>query len=114
MCPPSAWINSLLLYRLLNCKLCRYIHGMEAYYNDIQPWRYLESPWYFGARKDDSEYPVFTKQVRTWADLERVLQSEHIIRGRGLSMIEVILEKDDAHPLLKRQMKIAKDQNGNS
>ncbi|KAE8397278.1 thiamine diphosphate-binding protein [Aspergillus pseudonomiae] len=92
----------------------RYIHGMEAYYNDIQPWRYLESPWYFGARKDDSEYPVFTKQVRTWADLERVLQSEHIIRGRGLSMIEVILEKHDAHPLLKRQMKIAKDQNGNS
>ncbi|KAI9035298.1 alpha-keto acid decarboxylase family protein [Aspergillus affinis] len=89
----------------------RYINGMEAHYNDIQPWRYLDTPWYFGAAENTTEYPVFTKQVKTWGDLERVLEDNHVKDGKGLIMVEVILDKEDAHPLLKQQMELVCRQN---
>ncbi|PWY75368.1 pyruvate decarboxylase [Aspergillus heteromorphus CBS 117.55] len=89
----------------------RYIHGMQAEYNDVQPWRYLDSPWYFGAPRDDPDYPVFTKRVTTWSELADVLDHEQLRAGKGFNMVEIVMPKEDAHPRLKEQMRIASRQN---
>lgn len=80
----------------------RWIHGMRAGYNDIQPWRYLDAPNYFGAPKDDPEYPVFTKRAETWGQLNDILADPTLQRGRGLNLVEVIMSREDAPDVLKK------------
>ncbi|EXJ83196.1 hypothetical protein A1O1_06815 [Capronia coronata CBS 617.96] len=80
----------------------RWIHGMRAAYNDIQPWRYLEAPTYFGAPEDDPEYPVFTKRAGTWGDLNDVLANPQLRRGKGLNIVEVVMTREDAPDALKK------------
>lgn len=66
----------------------RYIHGMKAKHNWVQPWRYLESPWYFGAPRDDPSYPVFTRRVTTWGELGEVLEDRQLRAGKGFKDVE--------------------------
>jgi pyruvate decarboxylase len=80
----------------------RYIHGMKAAYNDIQPWKYLEAPRLFGAPVDDASYPVIIRQVSTWKQLDSVIEDPTIKAGRGLIMIECIFEWDDAPDMMKK------------
>jgi pyruvate decarboxylase len=44
----------------------RIIHGFDESYNDVQPWRNLEAPNYFGAPKSDPTYPVRTFSAKNW------------------------------------------------
>ncbi|KAF4534950.1 Pyruvate decarboxylase [Lasiodiplodia theobromae] len=74
----------------------RLIHGADAAYNDVQPWRYSDAPWFFGAPRDDPGYPVSTWRVGTWGELEGVLGDERVRRGRGLHVVEVVMGVDDA------------------
>ncbi|KAF9641585.1 hypothetical protein BFW01_g1568 [Lasiodiplodia theobromae] len=74
----------------------RLIHGANAAYNDVQPWRYSDAPWFFGAPRDDPAYPVSTWRVGTWGELEGVLGDERVRRGRGLHVVEVVMGVDDA------------------
>lgn len=74
----------------------RIIHGPRASYNDVQPWRNLDAPNYFGAPRNDPAYPVRTKLVKTWKDLNEVLGDPDIQEGHGLTMVEVIMDIDDA------------------
>jgi pyruvate decarboxylase len=80
----------------------RWIHGMKAGYNDIQPWRYLDAPNYFGAPMDDPAYPVLTKRAETWGELNAILAEPKVQQGKGLCMIEVIMTKEDAPDVLKK------------
>jgi len=89
----------------------RIIHGPTASYNDIQPWRYLEAPSYFGAPKDDPSYPVRTRLAKTWGELNKVLQDPAIQEGKGLNMIEIIMEVDDAPDSLKKFVDYLKKRN---
>ena len=68
----------------------RCIHGVEQPYNDVASWRYLQAPSFFGASED-----TYTAQVRTWADLEQVLSNESLVNGKGLRMVEVIMDRED-------------------
>jgi pyruvate decarboxylase len=72
----------------------RHIHGMEEDYNDIPPWRYVEAPMFFGA-KGDGEYPVESYVVRTWGDLERLINNKRFCEGRGLKVVELVVGKYD-------------------
>jgi len=83
----------------------RWIHGMQASYNDIQPWRYLEAPNYFGAPKNDPEYPVTTRRAATWGELNDVLADKEFQKGKGLNMVEVLMTKEDAPETLKKLVK---------
>lgn len=74
----------------------RVIHGFEQSYNDIQPWRNLEAPSYFGAPKDDPSYPVRTFLAKNWGELMAILQRPDLLEGRGMNMIEVTMETADA------------------
>ncbi|RDW56573.1 hypothetical protein BP6252_14078 [Coleophoma cylindrospora] len=79
----------------------RLIHGMTESYNDVQPWRYLEAPNYFGAPRDDPNYPVTTSQAANWGELEKVMSDEKIQRGKGLTIVELMMLKEDGPEALK-------------
>ncbi|OAP60515.1 hypothetical protein AYL99_05517 [Fonsecaea erecta] len=68
----------------------RCIHGLEKQYNDIASWRYLQAPYFLGA--DDN---VFTATVRTSGELQQVLASKEMSSGRGLRMVEIVLDRED-------------------
>lgn len=79
----------------------RQIHGMDEDYNNLAPWRYADTPRLFGAEGESqsdgmqSEYPVLTSRIETWAQLDLVLNSEIFVSGRGLKVVEVIVGKYD-------------------
>lgn len=69
----------------------RCIHGRNQGYNDVANWRYLEAPSFFGADKN-----AFTASVRTWGELQSVLADDNLANGKGLRMVEIHLEVEDA------------------
>lgn len=71
----------------------RCIHGLKQGYNDIAPWRYLQTPAAFGAKED-----TFTGTVKNWGDLEKVLGDERLVTGKGLRMVEIFMDREDAPP----------------
>ncbi|KAF7537178.1 hypothetical protein G7Z17_g12900 [Cylindrodendrum hubeiense] len=80
----------------------RMIHGFNASYNNVQPWRNLEAPSYFGAPENDPSYPVTTRKAHNWGELESVLADPLIQQGKGLNMVEVFMNIDDAPVSLKK------------
>ncbi|KAK5058962.1 hypothetical protein LTR84_011226 [Exophiala bonariae] len=86
----------------------RLIHGMSAHYNDIQPWRYLQSASYFGAPEDDESYPVTTRRVGNWGQLMNLMRDEDFSDGKGFKMAEILMAKDDAVESLKTLVNKAK------
>lgn len=80
----------------------RFIHGMRAPYNDIQPWRYLLAPQYFGADMDDAGYPIVTKRAANWGELWDVVGEDAVKEGRGLTIVEVLMGREDAPDALKK------------
>lgn len=79
----------------------RFIHGMKASYNDVQPWRYREAASYFGAPLDDPEYPVMTRRVGNWGQMNELLGQEVWGDGKGLKIVEVMMDREDAPESLK-------------
>ena len=80
----------------------RWIHGMKAGYNDIQPWRYLEAPNYFGADLNDPAYPIITRKARNWGEMNAVMQDKDVQAGKGLTIVEVFMTREDAPDALKK------------
>ncbi|KAL2414733.1 Pyruvate decarboxylase [Exophiala dermatitidis] len=74
----------------------RLIHGRKAHYNDIAQWRYLETASYFGAPVNDVSYPVKAVQVTTWKELDQVLSTDEFKAGKGFTLVELIMEPEDA------------------
>lgn len=89
----------------------RWIHGMKAGYNDIQPWRYLEAPNYFGAPKDDPDYPVVTRRAETWGQLTDILVEPALQAGKGMNIVEVMMDREDAPDVLKKLVQTTKRRN---
>ncbi|RMZ84270.1 hypothetical protein DV738_g764, partial [Chaetothyriales sp. CBS 135597] len=91
----------------------RCIHGLRQPYNDVAPWNYLRGPAFFGAKETET----FTKQVRTWGELEQTLADDALTNASGsaprLRMVEVFLEREDAPPpldsLLAKQIASGRD-----
>jgi len=89
----------------------RWIHGMKAGYNDIQPWRYLEAPSYFGAPRDDPAYPVVTRRAETWGQLSDILAEPALQAGKGMNIVEVMMDREDAPDVLKKLVQTTKRRN---
>lgn len=77
----------------------RCIHGRNAGYNDITPWRYLKAPALFGA-PEEGEYAAHTWEIRNWGHLESVLNDENMLHAKGIRMVEVFMPKLDGPKLL--------------
>lgn len=73
----------------------RFIHGFGEGYNDIQPWRHLEAPSYFGAPADSAQYSVKTRRAGNWGELQTILEDPEIQAGKGLTIVEVIMNPGD-------------------
>jgi pyruvate decarboxylase len=70
----------------------RYIHGMDEGYNDVAPWDYSAAPQLFGRPEG---YPIQSCRVKTWEDLDHVLSSDGFMQGKGLTLVDVIMDKYD-------------------
>ena len=79
----------------------RWLNGMEAEYNDIPDWRYSEAARFFGAREDDPTYPIFGRRVETWGQLEEVLADERTGDGKGLKVVDIVLDPEDVPEMSK-------------
>ncbi|GAO15898.1 uncharacterized protein UV8b_07786 [Ustilaginoidea virens] len=71
----------------------RFIHGRKQGYNDVARWRYLQAPSFFGAPEH-----TYTASATTWAELRAIVDSSEVSDTKGLSMIEVVMEREDAPP----------------
>ncbi|KAJ5496530.1 hypothetical protein N7463_008517 [Penicillium fimorum] len=89
----------------------RIIHGFSEAYNDIQPWRNLQAPGYFGAVSGDASYPVRTECAQNWGELQTILQRPDIQEGKGLNMIEILMSMDDAPESLRKFVEYLKKRN---
>lgn len=89
----------------------RYIHGRDAEYNDVQPWRYLEAPKFFGAPLDDPSYPVVTRRAATWGELQAVLDDKAMESSRGLIMVELVFARYDCPEIMKQLLNSAAQRN---
>ncbi|RMZ85786.1 hypothetical protein DV737_g341, partial [Chaetothyriales sp. CBS 132003] len=93
----------------------RCIHGLKQPYNDVDPWQYLRGPAFFGAKETET----YTKQVKTWGQLEETLADgafANVSSGSSphLSMVEVFMAREDApegplQMLLARQIAAGRD-----
>ncbi|KAL4804615.1 thiamine diphosphate-binding protein, partial [Aspergillus unguis] len=83
----------------------RCIHGRNAKYNDITPWKYLKSLEFFGA-PTEGEHAAQTWTVRTWGDLDQVLSDEKLAKGKGVRMVEVFMDRLDCTPPLDKVLEM--------
>ncbi|KAL1845403.1 hypothetical protein Daus18300_014545 [Diaporthe australafricana] len=70
----------------------RFIHGADAEYNDISPWRFKDTPAAFGA----SGKQVSTHTVKTKEELDRLLTDRDFNEARNLQFVELHMPKMDA------------------
>jgi pyruvate decarboxylase len=76
----------------------RVIHGRKQTYNDIASWRNLQALNMFGATEDEVAKNTFS--ARTWGELETAMKSETLQKGKGVRMLEVFMEREDAQGIL--------------
>ncbi|KAJ9604065.1 hypothetical protein H2200_011588 [Cladophialophora chaetospira] len=70
----------------------RFIHGMEAGYNDIQNWKYKDLLPAFGAKEGNYK----TYQVQTKSEVEALLQDENFSKAPYLQLVELYMPWDDS------------------
>ncbi|KAK3701899.1 hypothetical protein LTR37_015210 [Vermiconidia calcicola] len=73
----------------------RWLNGMDAEYNDVPSWRYTEAARFFGAKDNDPSYPILARRVDTWGQLQDVLADEKVGDGKGLKIIDVVMDPKD-------------------
>ncbi|KAI1164970.1 putative pyruvate decarboxylase [Nemania serpens] len=71
----------------------RFIHGMDAEYNDVPTWRYRDLGTVFGG----TPKTVKSYAVHTPAELETLLADEDFaVERRGLKLVELYMGREDA------------------
>ncbi|KAI5859897.1 thiamine diphosphate-binding protein [Durotheca rogersii] len=69
----------------------RFIHGMEAAYNDIAPWSHRDLLTAFGAGKTEAK----AYEVRTRSQFEALLEDTEFTDGKGLRLVELYTPRTD-------------------
>jgi len=83
----------------------RWLNGMTAEYNDVPSWRYTEAARFFGAKDYDPKYPIASGRVKTWGELEAVLNDQNFSNGRGLNIVDVAMAPDDVPEAAKEGLR---------
>ncbi|KAE8353569.1 pyruvate decarboxylase [Aspergillus coremiiformis] len=84
----------------------RYIHGWEAVYNDIQPWKFLDIPVAFGAEDQYKPYKVTTRD-----ELNELFANEEFASAPCLQFVELHMPRDDCPAALKLTADSAAERN---
>lgn len=69
----------------------RCIHGLREGYNDVARWRWELAPAFFGAEEGRK-----VRRVGTWEELKEMMEDGKVRKGKGLGMVELVLEREDA------------------
>ena len=85
----------------------RYIHGMDATYNDIQEWKYKELVNVFGG--DPTKQKVY--QVKTKREAEDLFNDKAFAKAEHLQFVELYMPKEDAPKALKLTAKVSAETN---
>lgn len=82
----------------------RFIHGMDAAYNDVPTWKYRDLGTVFGG----SPATVRSYAVHTPAELETLLADEDFaVTRRGLRLVELYMGREDAPRSLQMTAEIS-------
>jgi pyruvate decarboxylase len=82
-------------------------NGMDADYNEIAQWRYIDIPRVLGADLKRPDYPVISFRVQTWRDLEAFLDKEGSRGAKGFRLVEVAFDRHDVPEKFKLVLKAA-------
>ncbi|KAG8529201.1 uncharacterized protein KY384_005836 [Bacidia gigantensis] len=85
----------------------RYIHGMDANYNDIQEWRNKDLVDVFGATPQTAK----TYQVRTKDEANALFKSKEFCAASVLQFVELYMPKEDAPKALQLTAKASAETN---
>ncbi|KAF2087183.1 pyruvate decarboxylase [Saccharata proteae CBS 121410] len=85
----------------------RFIHGMDAAYNDVQEWKYKDLVAAFGAPEGSAK----TYQVRTKEEVGKLFADKGFSDWDGLRFVELYMPKDDAPIALKMTAEAAARRN---
>ncbi|KAI9834213.1 MAG: hypothetical protein M1819_003051 [Sarea resinae] len=85
----------------------RFIHGFEATYNDIQPWKFNDLIPAFGASPDKSK----TYTIKSRQELEALFGNEEFNTAKKIRFVELYMPKDDAPKALKLTAESARARN---
>lgn len=86
----------------------RLIHGPTSGYNNIQPWKYIQTLEYFGATDFESI------SVKSTDELEEKFEDKKFSEPTNIRLIELILPKLDAPESLVKQAEITSKINSSS
>lgn len=75
----------------------RYIHGMDASYNDISNWKFKDLIPVFGGTEKNSR----TWQVKTKQEAEDLFNDQSFAKAERLEFVELYMPKEDAPRALK-------------
>jgi pyruvate decarboxylase len=75
----------------------RFIHGMDATYNDIQEWDFKGLPKVFGAKEGSSK----SFQIKTTDQVDQLFSDESFNAAEVLQFVELYIPKKDAPRALK-------------
>ncbi|OJD17884.1 hypothetical protein AJ78_02056 [Emergomyces pasteurianus Ep9510] len=75
----------------------RYVHGMNADYNNIQPWKFNDMAAAFGAAPGTFK----TFQIRTRKELQDLFNDREFCSGKILQLVELYLPDYDAPTSMK-------------
>ncbi|TVY84333.1 Pyruvate decarboxylase [Lachnellula suecica] len=75
----------------------RFIHGMDAEYNDIAAWNFKDIVKVFGAK--DGSYKTF--QIKTKEEVKKLFADETFNASEVLQFVELYIPKEDAPRALK-------------
>ncbi|MCJ1414542.1 Pyruvate decarboxylase 1 [Xylographa parallela] len=75
----------------------RFIHGMDAEYNDIQEWKNKDLLDVFGADPEKSK----TYQVKTKQELHDLFNNKHFSSAPYIQFVELYMDREDAPIALK-------------
>lgn len=74
----------------------RFIHGMDAEYNDITHWDFKELVTVFGG----TDETVRKLQVKTRSELDTLFNEDEFNRAEKLQFVELYMPKKDAPTVL--------------
>jgi pyruvate decarboxylase len=75
----------------------RFIHGMDAVYNDIAQWRFKDLVKVFGAKEGEAK----TFQVKTKDQVHQLFEDKQFNAADYLQFVELYIPKEDAPRALK-------------
>jgi TPP-dependent 2-oxoacid decarboxylase len=81
----------------------RPIGGPDADFSDVAKWRYTSAPAMMGA-ESTAEYPIQVYSAATVGEMETILHDGNVQTGKGLSLIDVKMGRQDVPGYFKEPL----------